>query len=150
MQKIQLRWFRIKIATSRVYANFQLGWRPAMGRSHVAVNSINYCSSDLKILLGIVLSTNKRSSELKKYPLNPSAAKNFRNGLSYFARYRQLFITFHSAVSCVANLDFSIMFLHKSAHLANCEIILQISKLCKFRKIGFFCISPRIGAFGDV
>ena len=39
------------------------------------------------------------------------------------------------------------MFLHGSAHLANFEVILLISKSSKFRKHGYFCISPRIGAF---
>ena len=33
MKKLQLGSFQIKIATSRVYANCQLGWRPAVGRS---------------------------------------------------------------------------------------------------------------------
>ena len=52
-------------------------------------------------------------------------------------------------MSRVANLDFSAMFLHESAHLAKCEIILQIWNIFNFRKIGFFCISPQIGAFGN-
>ena len=73
--------------------------------------------------------------------------------ISYFARYWQLLITSHSAVGCkvsrVANLDFSVMFLHESAHLANCEIILQISKIFKFCKLGLLCVSSRIGAFGN-
>ena len=33
MEKTQLRRFQIKIAASKVYANFQLGWRPAVERS---------------------------------------------------------------------------------------------------------------------
>ena len=83
----------------------------------------------------------------------PNKSEKKLSQLSYFARYYQLFITSHSGVSCkgVASrqLGFSVMFLHKSAHLANCEIILQISKIFKFRKLGFFCIAPRIGEFGN-
>ena len=52
-------------------------------------------------------------------------------------------------MSRVANFDFFVMFLHESTHLANCEINLQISKIFIFCKLGFFCISPRIGAFGN-
>ena len=46
MGEIQLRWFQITIATSRVNANHHLLW-------DVADNSINYCSNDLKKLLDI-------------------------------------------------------------------------------------------------
>ena len=41
----------------------------------VADNSINYCLNDLKNLPNVVSSTNKRSSEFKKYALNSSLSK---------------------------------------------------------------------------
>ena len=46
------------------------------------------------------------------------------------------------------NSDFSV-FCYESAHLVTYRTILRISKICKFGKLGFFCISLWIGAFGN-
>ena len=44
---------------------------------------------------------------------------------------------------------FFFVFLDKLIHLAIFGTNLQISKICKFGKLEFLCISQRIGTFGD-
>ena len=44
---------------------------------NIANNFVNYCSNDLKKLPDVVQSTNKSSSELKKYSLNSSMSNKF-------------------------------------------------------------------------
>ena len=83
MEKIQSRCFQIKIVTTRVYANWQLTWRPTVGRSWQP----HHFSNDLKKLWDVVQSTNERSSKFKKYPLYSSLSKKFRKTTSFSTSY---------------------------------------------------------------
>ena len=47
------------------------------------ITPINYCSNNLKKLLDLFQSTNKRSSKLKKYSLNSRLSKKFPNPLNF-------------------------------------------------------------------
>ena len=54
------------------------------------VNSIDWCSNDLKKLSDVVHSINKRPSEFKKYPLNSSMPNKFPKTTQFSALNREI------------------------------------------------------------